>query len=152
VDFFFYGTLMDADVLTAVIGRRLAPAHMDVAVVQGYRRVYVADAWYPMLVPDAGGEVRGYLVSTIDGREADRISRYEGVEYDRQAVLVIGTGRGPVQAQIYMARPGVKASDRDWDLDAWRRRYRTVYRDLTKEMSDEGGDGEEKGRGVPLAL
>jgi len=146
VDFFFYGTLMDGDVLAAVIGRRLAPDHVDAAVLRGYRRVYVADAWYPMLISDPGGDVTGCLAAAIDGREADRISRYEGVEYDLQTVAVTGTRRGPVQAQIYMARPGVRASDRVWDLDAWRRRYGTVYRALTKERSDDGAIGGKKGR------
>ncbi len=42
VEYFFYGTLMDGDVLARVVGQPVPPAPLEAAVVEGYRRLYVA--------------------------------------------------------------------------------------------------------------
>ncbi len=123
---------MDGDVLARVLGRRLPPAHMEAAVIEGYRRLYVASAWYPMLVPEPGGRVEGRLVSAIDGAQAARIAHFENDAYEREGVPVRAARRGPVRALAlaFMARPGVAASPEEWDLASWRRRHKGTYRRL----------------------
>ncbi len=127
MDYFFYGTLMDGDVLARVVGRRVPPAHMEAAVIEGYRRLYVAGAWYPMLVPEPCGRVGGRLVSGIDAAQAARIARFESDAYELEALPVQAARRGAVRALTFMARPGVAASAEDWDLPSWRRRHKPAY-------------------------
>jgi hypothetical protein len=58
--FFFYGTLIDADVRRLVLGR-LAPDEVEPATLSGWRRVKLAGVTYPGIVPDAKGWVEGVL-------------------------------------------------------------------------------------------
>ncbi len=127
MEYFFYGTLMDGDVLARVVGQPVPPARMDAAVVEGYRRLYVAGAWYPMLVPEPGGRVEGRLVSGIDAAAAARIANFESDAYELEALPVRAARRGPVRALAFMARPGVAASPEEWDLASWRRRHKRTY-------------------------
>ncbi len=127
MEYFFYGTLMDGDVLARVVGQPVPPARMEAAVIEGYRRLYVAGAWYPMLVPEPGGRVEGRLVSGLDAAQAARIARFESDAYDLEALPVRAARRGPVRALTFMARPGVAASDEEWDLASWRRRHKQTY-------------------------
>ena len=118
---------MDGDVLARVVGQPVPPARMEAAVVEGYRRLYVADAWYPMLVPAPGGRVEGRLVSAIDARAAARIADFENDAYELEALPVRAARRGAVGALAFMARPGVAASPEEWDLASWRRRHKRTY-------------------------
>ena len=127
MEYFFYGTLMDGDVLARVVGEPVPPARMEAAVVEGYRRLYVASAWYPLLVPAPGGRVEGRLVSGIDARAAARIAQFESGAYALEALEVRAARRGAVRALTFMARPGVAASPEEWDLASWRRRHKRTY-------------------------
>ncbi len=127
VEYFFYGTLMDGNVLARVVGQPVPPARMEAAVVEGYRRLYVTGAWYPMLVPAPGGRVEGRLVSGIDAAQAARIAHFESDAYELEALPVRAARRGPVRALTFMARPGVAASPEEWDLASWRRRHKRTY-------------------------
>ncbi len=148
MEYFFYGTLMDGDVLARVLGRRLPPAHMEAAVIEGYRRLYVAGAWYPMLVPEPGGRVEGRLASGIDAAAAARIAQFESDAYELEALPVRAARRGAVRALAFMARPGVAASPEEWDLASWRRRHKRTYMRLVGGwMAGSRGRGRAAGGG-----
>ncbi len=128
MEYFFYGTRMDGDVLARVVGQPVPPpARMAAAVVEGYRRLYVACAWSHLLVPASGGWVEGRLVSGFDARAAARIAHFESDAYELEALPVRAAGRGAVRALTFMARPGVAASPEEWDLASWRRRHKRTY-------------------------
>ena len=55
MDFFFYGTLCDADVRRRVLGRELPDALVEEAVLSGFSPLFVADATYPTLIARPGG-------------------------------------------------------------------------------------------------
>src|SRR6185312_9048779 len=56
--FFFYGTLLDRDVASLVLGRRLPPGAFVPAALPGHARRRVKGATYPIVVRDPRGEVR----------------------------------------------------------------------------------------------
>ena len=147
VEYFFYGTLMDGDGLARVVGQPVPPAPMEAGIVEGYRRLYVAGAWYPQLVPAPGGRVEGRLVSGVDARAAARIAHFESDAYELEALPVRAARRGAVRALAFMARPGVAASSEDWDLPSWRRRHKRTYLRLVGDWMaasrgrDRGGGG-----------
>ncbi len=115
MDYFFYGTLMDPEVLAGVTGRRFAPGAVETAFLDGCRRVRVADAWFPMLITEPGGRVEGRLVHGIDEAAGERIAAYEGGLFDPAPVTVTVPGRPPREARAFMARPTLKPGDRDWE-------------------------------------
>ncbi len=68
MDYFFYGTLMDPDVVARVAGGHRGPTPLEPADAEGFARVYVAGVSYPMLVPRPGGRVEGRLARGVDSR------------------------------------------------------------------------------------
>jgi len=126
VEFFFYGTLMDTDVLAAVICRRVAPARLRPAVIKGFRRVYRHNAVYPVLIPATGGVVDGVVVAGIGRVEAQRLVTFEGSGYglDRRTVAV---GDEQVAAFVFLPRPDVQATDEEWSFEQWLLREKPAY-------------------------
>ena len=79
--FFFYGTLLDRDVASLVLGRRLAPSAFVTAALPGHARRRVKDATYPIVVRDPRSEVRGAIVGGLSERDVKRLAAYEGPRY-----------------------------------------------------------------------
>lgn len=125
--FFFYGTLMDDEVLAAVVGRRIAESRTSAAAISGFRRVYRRGAWYPILLDDPRGRVEGVVVRGLTVADAARLDAFEGREYRRVVRTVEVAGEGPAEAQVYLPVVGIPATDRAWDLEVWRRRHRAAY-------------------------
>jgi hypothetical protein len=63
--FFFYGTLIDPEMLGAVLRRPVHPARRRNAVLRGYRRVYREGVSYLILVADTASDVEGVVVSAL---------------------------------------------------------------------------------------
>jgi len=124
--FFFYGTLMDADVLAAVVGRRIESARFQDAILDGFRRVYRRGASYPILLDDPGGQIDG-VVSDLTAADTARLDAFEGKEYRRAARTVTLPGEATVDVQVYLTNPGVPASSQPWDFENWQRRHRAAY-------------------------
>ena len=125
---FVYGSLVDPAVLARVCGGRVGAFPSEPAVLDGHRRVFVAGAWYPTLVPRAGGRVEGLLLDGLGRDSLRRLGDYEGPEYEIRAVTVTGERRGPVTARCFLTRPGVRVSDRDWTQDDWAAARRRILR------------------------
>jgi gamma-glutamylcyclotransferase (GGCT)/AIG2-like uncharacterized protein YtfP len=124
--FFFYGTLMDGDVLAAVAGGVTRRLPRRPAIALGYQRVYRAGASYPVLVAKAGGRVDGVLVSGLAPFAAACLARFEGDEYELAGLPVVAEGR-TVAVSAFLARPWVPASGREWTLAAWRRQHKRAF-------------------------
>ncbi|OAN51269.1 hypothetical protein A6A04_16595 [Paramagnetospirillum marisnigri] len=122
---FFFGTLMDLDLLALVLGRRPDTAQREVAFLRGQRRVFVAGKPYPMLVPQQGGRVEGLLVNGLSDADVERLAYYEGWEYVTDPVTVRTLAGREVATEMFTASSGVLPdSTRDWKLDLWQRKYK----------------------------
>lgn len=119
---FFFGTLMDVDILTLVLGR--PAAGREAAFLRGMRRVFVSGRPYPMLVPQAGGRVEGVLVGGLEDRDVERLAYYEGWEYVMEPVTVRTLAGREVATEMFAASSGVMAEARDWKLDVWQRLHK----------------------------
>ena len=134
---FFYGTLLDPDVQSLVLGRVLAPIDFPSAELRHFRRVYIAGRRYPMVLPHRGGTVAGAVAERLGREDLERLCRYEGDDYrlERHTVFVVAGGEGsppgPVSAWLFRGRPATRPSTRDWQLAPWQARYKAGYlRDL----------------------
>jgi hypothetical protein len=58
--FFFYGTLLDHDVMALVIGRRLPPSAFVPATLKGHVRRRAKGVSYPILLRHPSGESRAW--------------------------------------------------------------------------------------------
>lgn len=121
---FFFGTLMDREVLSAVLGRAVPDGELRPATLPGWRRVDVSGRSYPMLIPHPTGRVEGVLASGLSRDDRARLDHYEGDEY-RKAILMVRTTDGTeVAAGMFLCHPEVEAGKRDWRLEEWRRRHK----------------------------
>jgi gamma-glutamyl AIG2-like cyclotransferase len=98
--FFFYGTLMDADVRRAVLRDR-APQAAEPAALPGWRCVPAAGRAFPMIRADRAARVDGILVRGLDRVARARLSRYEDRDYRIIKTIVVASGRA-VAAHLFV--------------------------------------------------
>ncbi len=113
---FAYGTLVDAQCLDAVLGRRHAGERLR-ARLTGYQRMASERYPYPFIVATNGGVVDGVLLLDLTPYDLSVLDRYEEVEegvYCRELVQVEAWGCGPstlrMPAFTYVAGPALAAA------------------------------------------
>ncbi len=121
MQFFFYGTLMDPDVLRAVLGPA-AVAFVEPAVLRGWRRVGLVGATYPVAVrAGRASQVDGVLAWGIDARGRERLIAYEGDSYFMMRLPIEVRGK-TVRAFVFVPRIDrpIRVSG-PWDFAEWQR-------------------------------
>lgn len=130
---FFYGTLLDPDVQSLVLGRALGAGDLIPAGLRHFRRVYIAGRAYPMVLPHRGGVVEGAISARLSKDELARIAQYEGSEYrlERHAVWLSPAEAcpeaAPIFAWLYRSPPSTRPSTREWRLSAWQAKDKALY-------------------------
>ena len=125
--FFFFGTLMDREVLEIVLDRRVAENELAPAWLSGYRRVRTAKRPYPMLKPDPSGVTEGVLLQEASSRDEMRIRHFEDEEYvDRPAAVRLASGQ-EVEARVFFALAGLGETDEPWDPGSWACRHKPAF-------------------------
>ncbi|WP_420406315.1 gamma-glutamylcyclotransferase family protein [Nisaea sp.] len=143
--YFFFGTLMDPDVLELVLARP-AGALSTSAVLRGYRCVRVANEPYPALVESPGGSVRGLLLRDYSDEDDRRIRYFEDFDFAIEQT-VVETADGPLDAHFCGAVSNVAPTDLPWSYEEWARTekdrflrvaeiYMTAYGTLDGEAAD----------------
>ncbi len=128
MQYFFYGTLLDDIVRREILRREVPRTQMHRAVLRGFCRVYRTGATYPVLIPEAAGQVEGLLVCGLTVRDAARLAAYEGPEYGLVITMVRTEAGALADARTFLPRrPGVGSSE-EWRLEDWQRRFGAPYR------------------------
>jgi hypothetical protein len=125
--FFFYGTLLDRDVASLVLGRRLPPRAFVPAALPGHARRRVKGASYPIVVRDPRGEVAGAVVGGLSRRDVARLAAYEGPRY-RIARLKVRVGGALTTVSVFEPlERRFEPTGGDWQLVAWQRRHKRAF-------------------------
>jgi hypothetical protein len=130
--FFFYGTLIDADVRACVLGPDAAAWRISDGLLRHWRTARIAGRPYPAIVPRRGATTAGILADGVDGDALPRLHAYEGAEYTMRMLEIEiaaepgGEGAGPAVATActFAASPICSVTPAGWNLDEWRRRHR----------------------------
>ena len=125
--FFFYGTLIDSDVMALVIGRRLPPSAFVPAILPGHSRRRAKGATYPVVVRDPADRVRGVVVGGLTSRDVARLAAYEGPGY-RIARLKVRLGGELATVSVFepvVAR--LQPSNSPWDYGLWKGRHKRPF-------------------------
>ncbi|MGF1562423.1 MAG: gamma-glutamylcyclotransferase family protein [Geminicoccaceae bacterium] len=125
--FFFFGTLLDPDVLGFVLDRPLRADELTAASLAGYARVCSADKTYPVLIEQTDASVEGAIMLAPSPRDELRIQHFESEEYDpawRRVSLTNGTY---VDARVFMALASMSPGSEPWDLHGWAARHKAVF-------------------------
>ena len=138
---FFFGTLMDLDLLAYLLERPVDLDDLRPATITGFRRVRALGASYPVLVPHEDGVVEGRLLRRVTARDIARINHYESGEYLAELRHVVTAGGCKVAAWLYLGLDHLRASDEPWSLTEWQRRDKAgVYAACDGWMDDFRGD------------
>jgi len=125
--FFFYGTLLDPDVMALVIGRRLPPSAFVPAILPGHSRRRAEGATYPVVVRDAADRVRGVVVGGLTPRDVARLAAYEGPGY-RVARLKVRVGGEIATVSVFEpVAVRLQPSDSPWDYASWKGRHKRPF-------------------------
>lgn len=115
--YFFFGTLMDPDVLGMVLGRDPGPFAAN-ARLDGFARVRVSGEPYPALVAASGGGVEGVLLRSYSEEDDRRIRFFEDFDFAIEQCSVEVDG-APVQALFCGAIRNIEATDLPWSYEDW---------------------------------
>jgi hypothetical protein len=127
--FFFYGTLLDPDVVTFVLGRRLPPVAFAPACLPRHKRRRAEGKSYPVVVRAPSGEVSGAVVGGLSEKDVARLAAYEGPGY---RVVTVGVGGAGGRRRVSMFEPLVShlpPSTEAWELALWQRRHKRAFID-----------------------
>ena len=113
---FAYGSLMCEDIMVEVSGCRLP---FESGKINGYSRRSVRGEHYPALVPDDSGCVEGIVYLDVPQSAWERLDRFEGKMYIRQAVNIELTDGRMLPGLAYVVRPEyVEHLESDeWDFE-----------------------------------
>lgn len=120
--FFFYGTLLDADLRRVLCGPAADRWTTAPATLADHRRGRSPGRTYPFLLPAPGESVDGIVADGVDATAAAVMTLYEGLGY-RTAALRPSTADGPVPAWAYLPRRAVLAR-LTWTLEGWERDHK----------------------------
>jgi hypothetical protein len=125
---FVYGTLLDCDLLRAVLGRPPPNGGGESARLPGFRRVVVAGRTYPTLIRRTGGWVAGRLLAGLGREDWRRLVRYEGRDYRLRRMSVRRADGRLVAAHLFLCHPSVPTGRRSWHIEDWRKRFKRADR------------------------
>lgn len=116
---FFYGTLIDLDVLAYVLERPIDLDDLTPAWLAGFRRVRAAGFAYPSLVADPFGAVEGRLLRRASRRDIARINHYESGEYRAELHPVVADEVVKLPAWLYLGLDHLGVTLEPWVLSDW---------------------------------
>ncbi|MBV8190052.1 MAG: gamma-glutamylcyclotransferase [Alphaproteobacteria bacterium] len=125
--FFFYGTLLDPDVMALVIGRRLPPCRYALATLPGFVRRRAKGASYPIVLSDRRAAVEGAVVGALSARDVGRLAAYEGPRY-RIASRKVRMNKRLVSVSVFEpVERRFEPVEGRWDLAVWQRRDKRQF-------------------------
>ena len=132
--FFFFGSLMDRDVLSIVLGRSVAHEEYVAATLPGYRRICVDGESYPALVESAEPTdcVTGYAMALRNEDEVSRVIFFESEEYAPQETLVLLEDGSSIRSFLCIAKPHCPLRDAPWDFSRWQRETKALFLPLAE--------------------
>lgn len=125
--FFFFGTLMDADVRRIVLDRPVGRDEVVAARLPGYRRVVSRAATYPVLRPDPDGSVEGVVMPSPDARDVLRVAHFEDEEYEAAWRLVRLADGEAMRARVFIALDVMRPGDEPWEPAVWARTHKAAF-------------------------
>ncbi len=127
MNFFFYGTLMDDDVLTAVLRRSVSGLARSGAVLPGYRCCRARGASYPVIVTAPDEQTVGMVVGGLTAADASRLAAYEGEGYRSRRCTVRRSDGVRVAAAVFVPRCRRMATNAPWSLADWQRTHKAAF-------------------------
>lgn len=145
--FFVYGTLLDEDILRAVLNRTVCDTQMQYGTIAGYQKFTYPGDTFPILIPSPAHSVEGALLFDLSEQDLLRIDFYEGDEYGYAKVEAQLNDGTVINALYNKAADEEIKSDVLWTLDYWQQhekpqfigyveRYMALYGTMSIDEAD----------------
>ena len=118
---FSFGTLMDADLLSAVCGNDASAILKEPAVISDHVALWVQNDHYPVLVPRRGVNTDGLILRNLSSEAFSRIVFFEGGEFTVQHVEVINASGVTERLPFFADNEHAEISDVVWRLEQWQK-------------------------------
>ena len=151
VDFFFYGTLRDAEVRRIVLGPGGFSLTAEPAMLEGYRCAPVERGRFPGIVPDAEAATPGVLLRRASLDAAARTSYFEsdGADYEIALKPVVLDGGRRAEAWICIPTAALPVEAGEWRFEAWKLQCRAAGDGAGPENCESGDGAGNAGRTPP---
>lgn len=135
---FFFGSLMDKELVRLVLDREIGDLHFTSAELLGYERRRAKNESFPIIVPTPGGRVEGVLVEGLTAADVERIRWYESDDYALRPCLV-GIEERRHEAHVFLATESLEPEATGWDFDHWARTEKPMCIALATEIMAQYG-------------
>jgi gamma-glutamylcyclotransferase (GGCT)/AIG2-like uncharacterized protein YtfP len=120
MDVFFYGTLMDADVLALVTGTPKGTFKPELGILRHFEARYVRGECYPALSPYENAIVMGHILEHFPESLWSRVCEYEGRGYKTRQLPVECVKTQKIHlCHVFMGNRALVLSPKKWDLATW---------------------------------
>jgi hypothetical protein len=143
-DFFFYGTLVDADVRRLVLGREVSDAAVQPAELAGFQRYAVQQQPFPAAVPQQGATVDGVIMPGASLSDAAMLTCFEGSDYEAQLCRVTSSAAGgrDQDAWVFVASDRVPRGEPSWLIDDWRAQHKPAFFEIAAKWLSQISDAD----------
>jgi Gamma-glutamyl cyclotransferase, AIG2-like len=135
---FFFGSLIDTDLVRLVLDREIDDLVFTAAELLGYERRRAKNESFPIIVPTPGGRVEGQLVEGLTAADVERIRWYESDDYALHPCLV-GIEERRHEAHVFLATETLEPEDAHWDFDHWAKTEKPMCIALATEIMAQYG-------------
>lgn len=122
-DLFVYGSLLDRDILTIVLGEKSSWKLEENVVLRGYCAVYARNETFPILVESPEECVQGARLSNLNIEDWKRLDFFEDLEEYQKKVVVIESSLGDRNATVYFPLDTLEVTNRRWSYLEWEKLY-----------------------------
>lgn len=130
---FFFGSLLDPDVLHIVLDSPLQALHRQTALLPGFARYRVEQETFPAMAPHSESCVEGLLVSGLSEEDGRRICFFEGDEFVLQKHHVQTLDGATHEALVFRATELIALSSEPWSLNHWQQQHKPLYLQMSRD-------------------
>ena len=135
---FFFGSLMDQDVLEIVLGKKIDVQNLKQGVLLGYQCEKEVKESYPVLIPSPGKQATVLIAESLSTTDIDRILFYETGEYDlvRFNLLI---DEKEITALGFATGDDIASSGERWHLNVWQKKDKAAFLPLAERFMEAYG-------------
>lgn len=131
---FFFGTLMDPDILEIVSGMPRDALTIETAEALDVAQREVVGQDFPVLVATPGARAEGILVRGLTALALDRILFFEGEEYTVEDLAVLNGAGERVPAKFFADAAVYEVTMSPWCLEAWWQEKKPEFVERTRRF------------------
>jgi len=146
-NFFFFGTLMDLDVLEVVLDSNPSTLSMSPASLKGYAVYEIEHSFefIPVVAESPNDIAEGIFIRGLTDVDVERVSFFEDTEYQASSLNISLEDGTETDALVWLGTIFVPRREQRWMLERWQRDHKPLFMAQTRSwMSHYGKHGSDE--------